>query len=187
MQTEIILSGFGGQGIMFAGQLLAYAAMDSGLEVTWMPSYGPEMRGGTANCTVIIAEEEIGSPTVLNPKAALVFNLPSLIKYEPLVISGGVLIVNSSMIDRETTRNEIKSLKIPANEIAESIASTRLANMVMLGAMITKLPVIPIEALEKALDDHIPDKHRHLLDSNFQALREGSVFEEPKLVENAVN
>jgi 2-oxoglutarate ferredoxin oxidoreductase subunit gamma len=187
MQTEIILSGFGGQGIMFAGQLLAYAAMDSGLEVTWMPSYGPEMRGGTANCTVIIAEEEIGSPTVINPKAALVFNLPSMIKYEPLVVSGGVLIVNSSMIDRETTRNEIKSLKIPANEIAESIASTRLANMVMLGAMIIKLPVIPIEALEKALDDHIPDRHRHLLDSNFQALREGSVFEELKLVEDTVN
>jgi 2-oxoglutarate ferredoxin oxidoreductase subunit gamma len=152
-----------------------------------MPSYGPEMRGGTANCTVIIAEEEIGSPTVLNPKAALVFNLPSMIKYEPLVVSGGVLIVNSSMIDRETTRNEIKSLKIPANEIAESIASTRLANMVMLGAMIIKLPVIPIEALEKALDDHIPDRHRHLLDSNFQALREGSVFEELKLVEDTVN
>jgi 2-oxoglutarate ferredoxin oxidoreductase subunit gamma len=154
--------------------------MDSGLEVTWMPSYGPEMRGGTANCTVIIAEEEIGSPTVLNPKAALVFNLPSMIKYEPLVVSGGVLIVNSSLMDRETTRNDIKSLRIPANKIAESISSTRLANMVMLG-------VIPIEALEKALDDHIPDRHRHLLDSNFQALREGSVFEEPKLVEDAVN
>ena len=187
MQTEIILSGFGGQGIMFAGQLLAYAAMDSGLEVTWMPSYGPEMRGGTANCTVIFAEEEIGSPTVLNPKAALVFNLPSMIKYEPLVVSGGVLIINSSLMDRETTRNEIKSLRIPANEIAESISSTRLANMVMLGALIAKLPVIPIEGLEKALDDHIPDRHRHLLDSNFQALREGSVFEEQKLVEDAVN
>jgi 2-oxoglutarate ferredoxin oxidoreductase subunit gamma len=187
MQTEIILSGFGGQGIMFAGQLLAYAVMDSGLEVTWMPSYGPEMRGGTANCTVIIAEEEIGSPTVLNPKAALVFNIPSMIKYEPLVISGGVLIVNSSLIDRETTRNGIKSLRIPANEIAESISSTRLANMVMLGALIAKLPVIPIEGIEKALDDHIPDRHRHLLDSNFQALREGSIFEESKLAEDAVN
>ena len=187
MQTEIILSGFGGQGIMFAGQLLAYAAMDSGLEVTWMPSYGPEMRGGTANCTVIIAEEEIGSPTVLNPKAALVFNLPSMIKYEPLVVSGGVFIINSSLMDRETTRNEIKILNIPANEIAESISSTRLANMVMLGALIAKLPVIPIEGLEKALDDHIPDRHRHLLDSNFQALREGSLFEELKLVEDTVN
>jgi 2-oxoglutarate ferredoxin oxidoreductase subunit gamma len=145
------------------------------------------MRGGTANCTVIIAEEEIGSPTVLNPKAALVFNLPSMIKYEPLVVSGGVLIVNSSLMDRETTRNDIKCLRIPANKIAESISSTRLANMVMLGALIANLSVIPIEALEKALDDHIPDRHRHLLDSNFQALREGSVFEEPKLVEDAVN
>ena len=187
MQTEIILSGFGGQGIMFAGQLLAYAVMDSGFDVTWMPSYGPAMRGGTAHCTVIIADGEIGSPTVLNPKAALVFNLPSMIKYEPLVVSGGVLIINSSLIDRETTRNEIMSLRIPANEIAESIGSTRLANMVMLGAMITKLPIIPIEALEKALDKHIPHRHRHLLDSNFQALREGSVFEELNLVEDTVN
>ena len=187
MQTEIILSGFGGQGIMFAGQLLAYAAMDSGLEVTWMPSYGPEMRGGTANCTIIIADEEIGSPTVLKPKAVMVFNIPSMIKYEPLVVSGGVLIVNSSLMDREITRNEIKSLKIPANEIAESIGSKRLANMVMLGALITKLPVIPIESLEQALDDHIPDRHRHLLDSNFQALREGSVFEELKLIEETDN
>ncbi|MFC2042809.1 2-oxoacid:acceptor oxidoreductase family protein [Chloroflexota bacterium] len=187
MQTEIILSGFGGQGIMFAGQLLAYAAMDSGLEVTWMPSYGPEMRGGTANCTVIISSEEIGSPTVLNPKAALVFNNPSMIKYEPLVVSGGVLIVNSSLIDREITRDEIKNLRIPANEIAESVSSTRLANMVMLGALTVMLPVIPIEGLIQALDDHIPDRHRHLLDSNFQALREGSVFEELKLVEDTVN
>jgi 2-oxoglutarate ferredoxin oxidoreductase subunit gamma len=110
-----------------------------------------------------------------------------MIKYEPLVVSGGVLIVNSSLMDRETTRNDIKCLRIPANKIAESISSTRLANMVMLGALIANLPVIPIEALEKALDDHIPDRHRHLLDSNFQALREGSVFEEPKLVEDVVN
>src|SRR5512139_941193 len=106
MQTEIILAGFGGQGILFAGQLLAYAAMDAGREVTWIPSYGPEMRGGTANCTVIISEEEIGAPTVRNPKAALVFNLPSFDKYEPLVLPGGVLIANASLINRSFQRSD---------------------------------------------------------------------------------
>ncbi len=100
MQTEIILSGFGGQGIMFAGQILTYAAMDAGKEVTWIPSYGPEMRGGTANCTVVIADEEIGSPVVKNPDAVLAMNLPSLDKYEPMVKPGGVLVINASMVDR---------------------------------------------------------------------------------------
>src|SRR5512146_349516 len=100
MQTDIIIAGFGGQGVLFAGQLLAYAAMDEGKEVTWIPSYGPEMRGGTANCTVIIADEEIGSPLVRNPRAAVAMNLPSLDKYETTISTGGVLIVNASIINR---------------------------------------------------------------------------------------
>src|SRR5512145_279641 len=100
MQTEIIFAGFGGQGALFAGQVLAYAAMDTGKEVTWIPSYGPEMRGGTANCTVIIADEEIGSPLVKNPKAAVVLNLPSFDKYEPLVQTEGVMIANASLVNR---------------------------------------------------------------------------------------
>lgn len=103
MQTEIIISGFGGQGTLYAGQLLAYAAMDEGKHVTWIPSYGPEMRGGTANCTVVISDDEIGSPTVLNPTAVLVMNLPSLDKYESLVKPGGWLIVNESMVNRTRT------------------------------------------------------------------------------------
>src|SRR5512139_3979635 len=134
MQTEILIAGFGGQGILFAGQVLAYTAMDEGKVVTWIPSYGPEMRGGTANCTVIIADEEIGSPTVLNPKAALVFNLPSFDKYEPLVVPGGVLIANQSLINRDFQRNDIISIMIPANDIAETIGNKKLTNMVMLGA-----------------------------------------------------
>ena len=144
MQTEIMIAGFGGQGILFAGQLLAYAAMDAGMEVTWIPSYGPEMRGGTANCTVIIADEEIGAPTVRNPKAALVFNLPSFDKYEPLVIPGGVLVANQSLIDRgfQRTRHP-NAVMIPANEIAEALGDKRLTNMVMLGALLAKLPVLP--------------------------------------------
>src|SRR5512141_2758536 len=118
MQKEIIIAGFGGQGVLFGGQVLAYAAMDAGKEVTWIPSYGPEMRGGTANCTIVIADEEIGSPTVRNPKAAIVLNLPSLEKYEPLVSSGGVQIINSSLVNRGATRTDIDSLLIPAQEIA---------------------------------------------------------------------
>ena len=176
MQTEIILAGFGGQGILFAGQLLAYAAMDAGMEVTWIPSYGPEMRGGTANCTVIIADEEIGSPTVRNPKAALVFNLPSFDKYEPLIVPGGVIIANHSLVDRSFERDDLNRVMIPANEIAEELGNKRLTNMVMLGAMLARLQVLSIEALEKALEDHLPERHRHLLDLNCQALRRGVQF-----------
>ncbi len=101
------------RGFLFAGQVVAYAAMDSGLEVTWIPSYGPEMRGGTANCTVILADEPIGAPTVRNPRAALAFNLPSLEKYEPLVVPGGVLVVNQSLVDREIQRSDLRSVSDP--------------------------------------------------------------------------
>ena len=176
MQTEIIFAGFGGQGILFAGQLLAYAAMDVGMEVTWIPSYGPEMRGGTANCTVILADDEIGSPTVRNPKAALVFNLPSFDKYEPLIVPGGVLVVNQSLVDRDFERDDLNSVMVPSNDIAEELGNKRMINMVMLGALLARLPVISIEALEKALDDHMPERHKHLLELNCQALRKGLQF-----------
>ena len=132
MQTEIIISGFGGQGVLFAGQLLAYAAMEQNLQVTWIPSYGPEMRGGTANCTVIISDEEIGSPVVGSPKVALALNLPSLDKYEPLIKTGGLLIVNASMVDRSPRRTDIQTVMIPASEIAESLGDKRMTNMVCL-------------------------------------------------------
>ena len=174
MQTEIIIAGFGGQGILFAGQLLAYAAMDAGAEVTWIPSYGPEMRGGTANCTVIIADEEIGAPTVRNPKAALVFNLPSFDKYEPLVAPDGVLVVNSSLVDRGFNRSDIRAVLIPANEIAESLGDKRMTNMVMLGALLGVLPILPLTAVQKALEDHLPERHKRLLPLNFKALEMGA-------------
>jgi 2-oxoglutarate ferredoxin oxidoreductase subunit gamma len=174
MQTEIIIAGFGGQGILFAGQLLAYAAMDAGYEVTWIPSYGPEMRGGTANCTVIVSDEEIGAPTVRNPKAALVFNLPSLDRYEPLIMPGGVLVANASLVNRSFQRTDLMAVALPANEIAEALGDKRMTNMVMLGAMLGLLPVLSIEALEKALEDHLPARHKRLLPMNFQALRQGA-------------
>jgi 2-oxoglutarate ferredoxin oxidoreductase subunit gamma len=115
MQEEIIISGFGGQGALFAGQLLAYTALDQGKEVTWIPSYGPEMRGGTAHCTVIIGDEPIGSPIVRQPSTAIVMNLPSHEKYGKLVQSGGLLVVNSSLVPAECDRNDIREVRIPAS------------------------------------------------------------------------
>lgn len=176
MQTEIIMAGFGGQGVLFAGQIMAYAAMDGGREVTWIPSYGPEMRGGTANCTVIIADEEIGSPLVLNPRAAIVLNLPSLEKYEPLVVPGGVLVANASLVNRPPLRTDIESVFIPANEIAEEIGNRRLLNMVALGALLAKLPVLSLDEIEKALENHLPERHKKFLELNKQALRRGAEF-----------
>ena len=176
MQTEIVIAGFGGQGVLFAGQVLAYAAMDYGKEVTWIPSYGPEMRGGTANCTVIIADDEIGSPLVRNPQAAIVLNLPSVDKYEPLVVTGGVLIANSSLINRGPLRNDITSIFLPANDIAESLGNRRLLNMVALGALLARLPVLPLSAIEQALADHLPERHKKLLPINYSALHQGSQF-----------
>jgi 2-oxoglutarate ferredoxin oxidoreductase subunit gamma len=176
MQTEIVIAGFGGQGVLFAGQLLAFAAMDYGKEVTWFPSYGPEMRGGTANCMVIIADEEIGSPQVRNPKAAIVMNLPSLEKYEDLVPPGGVLIANASLINRGVHRDDIDSVVIPGNEIAEELGNKRLLNVVMLGALIEKLDLIPFDAVEEAVKNHLPERHRHLLGMNLDALRRGAAY-----------
>jgi 2-oxoglutarate ferredoxin oxidoreductase subunit gamma len=176
MQTEIVISGFGGQGVLFAGQLLSYAAMDQGLEVTWIPSYGPEMRGGTANCTVIISDEEIGSPLVRNPKVVIAMNRPSLDKYDPLVKAGGLLIINSSIIDKASERKDIQSVHVPANEVAEKIGDRRLTNMVIVGALVANTKILPLEALEKALKEHLPERHHKLLPLNYQALREGAKF-----------
>jgi 2-oxoglutarate ferredoxin oxidoreductase subunit gamma len=176
MQNEIVIAGFGGQGVLFAGQVLAYAAMDNGKEVTWIPSYGPEMRGGTANCTVIIAEQEIGSPLVRNPQAVIAMNLPSLDKYEPLIIQDGTLVVNQSLVNRPVRREDLQSVLIPANEMAESLGDKRLTNIVMVGALLAQLPVLSIESIEKALKDHLPERHKKLLPLNFQALRAGEEF-----------
>jgi len=173
MQKEIIIAGFGGQGVLFGGQLLAYAAMDAGKEVTWIPSYGPEMRGGTANCTVVIADEEIGSPLVEHPPLAIALNLPSFDKYEEILQKGGTLVVNQSMVDRGARRTDIKVVLVPCNQIAEEIGSRKLVNMVAIGALMSALPEIGIQALEKALTDHLPARHKEMLAKNHEALRRG--------------
>ena len=178
MQQEVIIAGFGGQGVLFSGQLLAYTAMDEGKAVTWIPSYGPEMRGGTANCTVVISDEEIGSPFVKNPSAVIAMNLPSLDKFEKLVAPGGVLVVNSSMVDRAVERDDITVVSIPANEIAEELGSSRSSNMVMLGALLGNLDILSLEALEKGLEGHLPERHKQFLEGNLEALRKGAAYKE---------
>ena len=176
MQTEIVIAGFGGQGVLFAGQVLAYAGMDNGKQVTWIPTYGPEMRGGTANCTVIISDEEIGSPLVRNPRGLIAMNLPSLDKYESTLIEGGSLIVNSSLVNRSIDRDDVQHVLIPANEIAESLGDKRMTTIVMVGALLAQIPVLSIESIEKALEDHLPERHKKLLPLNFEALRAGEEF-----------
>ena len=176
MQTEILIAGFGGQGVLFGGQLMAYAAMDEGREVTWIPSYGPEMRGGTANCTVVIADEEIGSPLVRFPQAVIAMNLPSLDKYEGVVKPGGVIVVNSSMVNREVQRKDLRMVMIPGNEIAESLGDRRMTNMVLLGGLLANLPVLTVEAVGRALEAHLPTRHKRLLPLNLQALQRGAEY-----------
>jgi 2-oxoglutarate ferredoxin oxidoreductase subunit gamma len=173
METAIIISGFGGQGVLLAGQLLAYAAMDDGRHVTWIPSYGPEMRGGTANCTVIISDAAIGAPIVAHPDIAIVLNQPSFDKYEPLVRPGGLLVVNSSLIASQTGRTDIEPVYVPANDIAAAWGTTRMLNMAVLGAMAAKRPILPLAVIEQALTHHLPSDKSHLLEANLHVLRRG--------------
>ena len=182
MQTEIVIAGFGGQGALFAGQILAYAAMDSGKEVTWIPSYGPEMRGGTANCTVIIADEEIGSPLVRNPRGVIAMNLPSLDKYEDLIIPHGTIIINTSLVNRTLIRDDLNSVSIPANDIAETLGEKRMSNIVMLGALIASLPVLKLIDIEQSIINHLPERHKNLLPSNLEALKLGAEFVNAKQI-----
>lgn len=176
MQEEIIISGFGGQGTLFAGQVLAYAAMDAGFHVTWIPSYGPEMRGGKARCTVVISDQEIGSPLVRRPSAAIVMNIPSFEAFEPMVKPGGVLVVNQSLVPNRSQREDIRILYVPATELAEEMGNARVANMICLGALTKALGVLPLEALEEALENHLAERHRKWLSLNKEALRKGAEF-----------
>lgn len=179
MQEEMIFSGFGGQGALFAGMVLAYAGMDNGKNVTWIPSYGPEMRGGTAHVTVIISDREIGSPLVRRPSIALVLNNPSMEKYEPLVKEGGVLVYNSSLISSEPGRPDIRHVSVPANDIASELGNVRMANMVMLGALVAATDILPLESIIQALRAHLPARKQKTLQPNIEALRRGAELAQP--------
>jgi 2-oxoglutarate ferredoxin oxidoreductase subunit gamma len=168
---EIIFAGFGGQGILSMGKFLAYAGMDEELNVSWLPSYGPEMRGGTANCSVILTNENIGSPIVTDATAVVVMNRPSLDKFENVVIPNGLLIVDSDLVTRDVNRDDITVIRIPAQTIAEQLGSKKISNMILLGALIEKTNIVPMEALLKALKEH---GKAQFYDLNKAALEKGA-------------
>ena len=174
---DLIISGFGGQGVLVIGNLLAYAAMKEGRYVTYLPTYGVEMRGGTANCTVVISSREIGSPVVGRPHAAIVMNLPSLVKYEPRILPNGLLLINSSLIDpKETSRQDIELLPTPFNEIAIENGNPKLANMVALGAFNEKTKLVQMTSLFESLEKVLDDRYHHLIPSNIKAIQIGAEF-----------
>jgi 2-oxoglutarate ferredoxin oxidoreductase subunit gamma len=174
MQNETIIAGFGGQGVLFTGKVIAYAGLERGQNVTWLPSYGPEMRGGTANCTVVISDEEIGSPQVLNPRAAIVMNQPSLDKYEDMVTPGGYLVVNTTMVNRKVKRDDITVIELPGTELAEELGDKRLTNSVMLGALAAKADFLDMDSLGKGISKSLSEGKQSLLDLNIKALEKGA-------------
>lgn len=174
MYESVIMSGYGGQGILLMGQLLCYAGMQEGLHVTWMPAYGPEMRGGTANCTVILSTERIGSPVTRYPSSVIALNKPSLDRFEPAITPGGLLVVNSSLVEKNDFRADLQVVIIPANKIAEEIGSLQVTNMAALGAYIMAKKIVSLEAALAALPRMIPGHRRELLPINEKALRRGA-------------
>lgn len=175
MEERIVIAGFGGQGVMAIGQLLTYSGMIEDKRVSWLPSYGPEMRGGTANCSVIISTDAVGSPVVVESTSAIVMNRPSLDKFEPTVVPGGKLFINSSLIDKKAAREDIDIYYIPANEIANDIGNPRVANMVMLGAYLEATKVVEVDSiLNKAFTAVFGENRAHLLPINKEAMEKGA-------------
>ena len=174
---DVTVAGFGGQGVMVIGNLLAHAAMVEGRCVTYLPVYGVEMRGGTANCTIVISSHPIGSPVVGRPHAAIVMNLPSLTKYEPTILPNGLLFINSSLIEpKETYRKDIEILSIPVNEIAIDHGNPKLANMVALGAFNQKTKLVQMTSLYESLEKVLDERYHHLVPSNIKGIEIGAKF-----------
>jgi 2-oxoglutarate ferredoxin oxidoreductase subunit gamma len=173
MTTEILIAGFGGQGVLFAGKFLAYKALLENKQLSWLPSYGPEMRGGTANCSVIISDEPVGSPIVSKPDVLVVMNLPSLDKYEDAVVPGGKIFVDSTLIERKVKRTDVDVYYIPATRLAAEIGAPTLANMIITGKLIKETGVLPYNNIDKALDKIVSARKANLKEINFKALDTG--------------
>jgi len=174
MLQEIIVAGFGGQGVMSMGQLLAYAGMEEDKHVSWIPSYGPEMRGGTANCSVTISDVPVSSPLISEPDTLIVLNRPSLEKFEPDVKPGGLLLINSSLIDIEPKRSDLRVVKLPADDLADkNFSNTRVANMILVGAFVAITKAVNIESVLGALKKVLPEYRHNLIPLNRQALELG--------------
>ena len=173
MTKQILLAGFGGQGILFAGKFLAYKGLIEGKQLSWLPSYGPEMRGGTANCSVILSDDPVGSPIVSNPDVLIVMNLPSLDKYENTVVPGGTIFVDSALIARKVTRTDVKVVYIPATTMAADIKAPTLANMIIIGKYLKECDDWKEETIQATLSKIISAKHADLFDVNRKALEVG--------------
>ncbi|MDD7193612.1 MAG: 2-oxoacid:acceptor oxidoreductase family protein [Clostridiaceae bacterium] len=177
MTNQILLAGFGGQGILFSGKFLAYDGLLEEREVSWLPSYGPEMRGGTCNCSVILSDTKIGSPIVANPDILIAMNLPSLDRFESAAVPGAKIFVDSSLIDRKVARSDVEAYYIPATRIASDEGLSGLANMIMIGLMIKKTGIMPYENVERAMKKLVPSKKANLIELNIKAVELGYNFE----------
>ena len=171
--TQILIAGFGGQGILFAGKFLAYKGLLEDLQVSWLPSYGPEMRGGTANCNVILSEEAVGSPIVTNPDVLIAMNLPSLEKYESTVVPGGQIYVDSTLISQKVERSDVRVYYIPATKMANDAGVPTLANMVMMGCVLKNNPELTFDGTAETVQKLVPPKKANLVELNMKALEAG--------------
>lgn len=176
MEHNVVIAGFGGQGVMLIGELLARAGMEEGKEVTWLPSYGPEQRGGTANCAVVVADEPIASPLLTEPQAAIVFNRQSFDKFEPIIEKGGLFVVDSTLIDKKSARMDLEVVYIPATDIALKLGNSKFTNMVLLGAYLGKVNPISMASVHGALSVFLTGKKAALIEVNKRALQAGIDF-----------
>ncbi|MDD6045024.1 MAG: 2-oxoacid:acceptor oxidoreductase family protein [Clostridia bacterium] len=174
MTNEIIISGFGGQGVMAIGKTITEAGMKEGMEVSWLPSYGPEMRGGTANCSVVLSDEPIVSPIVLEPTELIAMNLPSLLKFESVVKPGGTIFVNSSVVDQKVQRTDVKAVYVDCIKIADELGNSKVANMVMLGAYIEAMKNLSTDTIKEMLVHMFTGPKAKLVDLNIEALKRGA-------------
>ncbi len=175
MMDRVIFAGFGGQGVMFIGRVLAYAGMGADLELCWIPSYGPEMRGGTANCSVILSDEEIHSPVIDFADGAIVLNKPAYDKFAPRIKEGGILVVNSSLAKLEDKRDDITIIEIPATDIASEMGNVGVTNMVCLGALLPSLKLVDLDMVKAAMKE-ITAKRPQLYETNLEAIAKGMAY-----------
>ena len=174
--TSILLAGFGGQGVLFAGKFLAYKGMVQGKQLSWLPSYGPEMRGGTANCSVILSDTPVGSPIITTPDVLVAMNLPSLQKFVDTVVPGGKIFVDSTLIDAKVERTDVEVFYIPATQMAKDAGFSTLANMILMGKVIKETQAVRFDNNKETLESFIPAKKANLIDVNCQALQAGYDF-----------
>lgn len=173
MTQEIIFAGFGGQGILFAGKVVAYAGMNEGKNVSHLPSYGPEMRGGTANCSVIVSDEPVASPVITDPTSLVVMNGPSLDKFENSVVKGGKIFIDSTLISRDVERNDVEVFKIDATNLANKMGLPKLANIIMVGKIVKETGLFTYDEIKKAVTKMVPPSKPELLENNMKAFDTG--------------